>query len=95
MVGTCLGARMAGPRQRTTRLAKALTTAYVVVGVVITVPITTHAVKLDMSLTSASSKIDLVRPLVLLFGFPLLIVVIALIMTRAFATICARVDRAA
>jgi hypothetical protein len=93
-VGTYVGARMAGPRQRTPRLALVLTAAYVGVGIVISVPmIRTHAVKLDMPTANAPSHIHVIGPFLRWAG-PILIVIIALVITRVLALICvATIDR--
>ena len=86
-VGTYLGARMAGPRRCTPRLALALAAAYAALGIVITVPIRTHAVKLDMPTANASSHLDVMGSLPWWAG-PILIVVVALVITRLLAALC-------
>lgn len=77
------------PPERTTRFTCVLGVAYVAIGAVMTVPVTMHAVTLEMPQTGAMPQ-DIVGPLVLAIGMLALIVIVPLAVTRALAAICAR-----
>jgi hypothetical protein len=85
-VGTYLGARSAAFNQRTGRLAKWIAVVYGVGGVLLSLPLKTHAVMFDMPAGSdGTGHVELWRPWFLPLAGPVLIVVAALLTTRALA----------
>jgi hypothetical protein len=85
-VGTYFGARLAAPHQRTGRLARWLAAIYGAGAVLLCLPIKTHAVKLDMPPPSGvAGHIELWNSLLVALGIPLLVVIVALLTTRALA----------
>ena len=84
-VGVYIGARLLPPHQRSDRLIRVLSLVFVLLGIVLSLPIRTHAVKLDLPLASGrTTNIDwaaLISSLVMLA----LSIVVPLVLTRAFA----------
>lgn len=90
-VGTYVGARWAASHQRTVRLAQVLAILYFIVGIVLTLPIKTHAVLLEMLPASGSAgPLDFVSPLVFSVGASLVMVVAPMLLTRGIAILCGR-----
>ena len=90
-VGTYLGARSAAFDQRTGRLSKWIAVVYGVGGVLLSLPIKTHAVMFDMPPGSdGAGHVELWRPWFLPLAGPVLIVVAALLTTRALAAALGR-----
>jgi hypothetical protein len=90
-IGTYLAARLVTPHQRSVRLMQALVAIYVVIGFSLTMPINTHAVKLDLPLSAnghfvGEQWIVLVTPLVV----ALTIVGVSFAVTRGVAAMCAK-----
>lgn len=93
-VGTYVGARWAASQQRTVRLAQVLAILYFIVGIVLTLPIKTHAVLLEMPAASGSAgPLDFVSPLAFSVGAPLVMVVAPMLLTRGIAILCGRKTR--
>ena len=67
-----------------------LTLLYAACGILLSLPIKTHAVKLDMPPSAIGSALDEWGPFLLPIGGTLLLVVIPLIITRVLAAILAR-----
>lgn len=90
-VGTYLGARFAAFDQRTGRLAKWIAVVYGVGAVLLSLPFKTHAVMLDMPPGSdGTGHVEMWTPWFLPLAVPVLIVVIALLTTRALAAALGR-----
>jgi hypothetical protein len=85
-VGTYVGARLAAPHQRTGRLVKWLAVIYGAGGVLLSLPVKTHAVKLDMPAGSGGAgHVELWNGWLLPLAIPLLVVIVALLITRVLA----------
>jgi hypothetical protein len=84
-VGTYLGARYSVASHRNDRLVRVLSLSFIVVGVLLSLPIETHAVKLDMPPAgSAPPDID-VGTVFLPLSLLLLTVIIPFVLTRVLA----------
>ena len=89
-IGTYLGTRLSKPSQRTPRLGRWLSLTYAVLGLLLSLPISTHAVKMDMppaASTHAAPTLALFSPLVMTLAIPLIIAVVCLIITRSLAAV--------
>jgi hypothetical protein len=89
-VGTYLGVRRTPVQQRTFSFKIALAAVYFVCGLVMTLPVTSHAVKLDMPQTGGTARIDIVVPLLAAICTLVLFVAIPFVMTRFVSAICNR-----
>jgi hypothetical protein len=87
-IGTYIGARMSPVHQRTTRFMHSLAVTYMAIGVVLTIPVKTHAVIVETPQAAVNANID-VAALLLEVGLPILLVVAPFFVTRIIAAICA------
>lgn len=83
--GTYIGARMAGRRSCTSQLTRALVTAYGLIGVIVALPMRTHAVVVNVP-TAGSLK--LLTGALAPFAAALLVVLVAFAITAGIATVC-------
>jgi hypothetical protein len=93
--GTYLGAKYSTPHQRSDLFTRVLSLTFLAIGIVMSIPFKTHAVKLDMpSTTHAGSSAGFDWSTVLFAVFPLaLVAVIPFVLTRALAIAIAKVSR--
>jgi hypothetical protein len=90
-LGTYLGARYSAPYQRSDRLIRAVSLAFIAIGVLLSLPIQTHAVRLDMpSASYVSSGVDW-GSVLLPLGSLVLLVAIPFVVTRVLAIVLAKV----
>jgi hypothetical protein len=87
--GTYIGARWAAPHQRTTRLVLVLGILYLLIGVAISLPIKTHAVRLDMSIASRDTgPLEFIGPVATSAVVAFVTVTVSLLLARSLAAIC-------
>ena len=92
-LGTYLGARFSTPNERSDRLTRVLSLTFIAVGVLLSLPFQTHALKLDMpSASYARSGVDW-SAVLLPLGLLALVVVIPFAITRVLAIALAKVVR--
>lgn len=92
-LGTYLGARYSAPYQRSDRLIQVLSLAFIATGVLLSPPIQTHAVRLDMpSASHAPTGVDW-SALLLPLGSLVLLVAIPFVVTRVLAIVLVKVER--
>lgn len=85
-LGTYIGARLAPPAQRTGRLARWLGAIYALVGVALTVPVRTHAIRIDLPISGAQSPdTSLLGPLTIALVSLASLVSLAIAVTRILA----------
>ena len=84
-LGTYFGARYSAPYQRSDRLIRVLSLTYIALGVILSLPFQTHAVRLDMPAASYTSSGGGWDAVLLPLGFLALVVVIPFVLTRALA----------
>jgi hypothetical protein len=90
-LGTYLGARFSAPYQRSDRLIRVVSLTFIAFGVLLSLPIKTHAIKIDMpSASHASSGVDW-SALLLPLGLLGLLVLIPFAVTRGLAIVLAKV----
>jgi hypothetical protein len=92
--GTFIGCRWAPPNQRSTRLAGALGVIYFLLGVVLTVPHKTHAVKMDLPVAGTGSSLigeSVEVALGLIAAFTL--VLFPTLLARGIAALCKGMSR--
>lgn len=92
-IGTYFGARLSKSEQRTYRLAKSLAALYVAIGIVLSLPFKTHAVKLDLPIPGRPAPATDWMPLLVGFSVLLSMVIVPLIVTRIMAAAIARTKR--
>lgn len=92
-VGTYVGALWAAPPQRTARLAQVLGVLYLIIGVVLSFPIKTHAVVVDMPAPGSDvgrGWLDSIHPALLAGGAALAALLLPIFLTRGVAMFCGR-----
>jgi hypothetical protein len=87
-IGTYLGARWAPPRQRTAGLAQVLGVLYFIIGGLLTFPIKTYAVAVEMPRASGGRLGSATGDFVVFSAAAILAVVIALLIARGIAAFC-------
>jgi hypothetical protein len=85
-VGTYIGARLAAANQRTDRLVRVLVLTYAAIAILLSLPIETHWVVLDVS-PGSSGMVQGTdwSQFVLVFGAPVAVVVLFAVITRVLA----------
>ena len=84
-VGVYIGARLLPPHQRSDRLIRVLSLVFVLLGIVLSLPFHTHAVKRDLPLASGMANHIDWGVLILLIVMLALPIVVPLALTRALA----------
>ena len=88
-LGTYLGSRWAPPYQRSARLARVLGAFFFGLGVLLTFPHMTHAVKMDMPVAGgATSSVDVLVDVALALIASLVVVLFSMLITRSIAALC-------
>jgi hypothetical protein len=93
-LGTYVGCRWAPPSQRSTRLAGALGVIYLTLGVALTLPRTSHAIKIDLPVADAGTgltgiSLEVVLGLIALFS----LVLFPILLARGVAALCGAMSR--
>jgi len=92
-LGTYLGARFSTPNQRSDHLIRVLSLTFIAFGVLLSLPIKTHAIRIDIpSASYASSGVDW-SAVLLPLGLLGLLVLIPFVVTRGLAIVLAKVVR--
>jgi hypothetical protein len=88
-LGTYLGSRWAPPYQRSARLARVLGALFFGLGVVLTFPHKTHAIKIDMPVAGgATSSVDVFVDVALGLIATSAVVLFSMLITRSIAALC-------
>lgn len=88
-LGTYLGSRWAPPYQRSARTARVLGALFFGLGVVLTLPNKTHAIKIDMPVDQgATSSVDVFVYVVFGLIATSAVVLFSMLVTRSIAALC-------
>jgi len=89
-LGTYLGARLSAPHQRSDRLIRVVSLTFIAFGVLLSLPIKAHAIRIDLPKASyASSAVDW-SAVLLPLGLLGLLVLIPFVVTRGLAIVLAK-----